>query len=281
MAPKAVILLSGGLDSTTVLAIAKSQGFSPFAITFRYGLRHEFEIEAARRVAQTYDVSDHAIIDIDLGSFGHSALTGDIEVPKDRTISLSSEGIPVTYVPARNTVFLSFALARAEVLDSTDIFIGVNALDYSGYPDCRPEFIDAFQKLANLATRTATEQGKKVTIHTPLIHLTKAQIIQKGIELGVANSVLIKVNQIGTLTETLETIKTAKKAGYTSVVSHRSGETEDTTIADIAVGADAGQIKTGSVSRSERVAKYNRLLKIEEELGNKAVFRGKNVLSHK
>ena len=157
MEPKAIILLSGGLDSTTTLAIVKSMHFSPCAITFRYGLRHEFEIEAARRVAQAFGVSDHIIIDIDLGSFGHSALTGEIEVPKDRNISSPSEGIPVTYVPARNTIFLAFALARAEVLNSTDIFIGFNALDYSGYPDCLPEYIEAFQKLANLATKSATE----------------------------------------------------------------------------------------------------------------------------
>lgn len=185
MEPKAIILLSGGLDSTTTLAIAKSLHFSPCAITFRYGLRHEFEIEAARRIAQACGVTDHVIIDIDLGSFGHSALTGELEIPKDRKLNTPSEGIPATYVPARNTIFLSFALARAEVLDSTDIFIGVNALDYSGYPDCRPEYIDAFQKLANLATKSTTEDGHKVNIHTPLLHLTKAEIIRKGMELDV------------------------------------------------------------------------------------------------
>ena len=185
MEPKAVILLSGGLDSTTVLAIAKKARFSPCAITFRYGLRHEFEIEAARKVAQIYDVTDHLIIDIDLRAFGGSALTAEIEVPKDRLVSDPSNGIPITYVPARNTIFLSFALARAEVIQATDIFIGVNALDYSGYPDCRPEYIEAFQKMANLATKATTEGGNSITIHTPLIDMTKAQIIRKGIELEV------------------------------------------------------------------------------------------------
>jgi 7-cyano-7-deazaguanine synthase len=185
MERKAVILLSGGLDSTTTLAIAKNQGFSSYALTFRYGLRHEFEIEAARRVARSYDVTDHIIVEIDLRSFGGSALTGKMEVPKDQSVTQRENGIPVTYVPARNTIFLSFALARAEVIQATDIFIGVNALDYSGYPDCRPEYIDAFQNMANLATRAAVEGNQSVTIHTPLIDLTKAQIIRKGVELGV------------------------------------------------------------------------------------------------
>ncbi len=184
MERKAVILLSGGLDSTTTLAIARNQEFSPYALTFRYGLRHEFEIEAARRIAQLHKVSDHIIVDIDLGSFGGSALTSEMEVPKNRPVNESSGDIPVTYVPARNTIFLSFALAWAEVLGATDIFIGVNALDYSGYPDCRPEYIEAFRNMANLATRAGIE-GKAITIHTPLIDLTKAQIIQKGKELGV------------------------------------------------------------------------------------------------
>ena len=184
MERKAVILLSGGLDSTTTLAIARNQEFSTYALTFRYGLRHEFEIEAARRVAREYSVSDHIIVDIDLGSFGGSALTSEMEIPKNRQVNESSGDIPVTYVPARNTIFLSFALAWAEVLEATDIFIGVNALDYSGYPDCRPEYIKAFHNMANLATRAGIE-GKAITIHTPLIDLTKAQIIQKGGELGV------------------------------------------------------------------------------------------------
>ncbi len=185
MESKAVILLSGGLDSTTTLAIAKDRGFSPYALTFRYGLRHEFEIEAARKVSRTYGVTEHILVDIDHRSFGGSALTGDGKVPKDRLVNKPSDGIPLTYVPARNTIFLSFALARAEVLQATDIFIGVNVLDYSGYPDCRPEYIEAFRNMANLATKATTEGNQSIAIHTPLINLTKAQIIQKGMELGV------------------------------------------------------------------------------------------------
>ena len=185
MGSKAVILLSGGLDSTTTLAIARDRGFSLSALTFRYGLRHEFEIEAARRVCRTYDVTDHIVVEIDLRSFGGSALTGDGAVPKDRSLERPADGIPATYVPARNTIFLSFALARAEVLQATDIFIGVNALDYSGYPDCRPEYIEAFRNMANLATKATTQEGQSITIHTPLIDLTKAEIIQEGTRLGV------------------------------------------------------------------------------------------------
>ncbi len=189
MEQKAVILLSGGLDSTTTLAIARDQGFSLYALTFRYGLRHEFEIAAAKKVVRSYEVADLRIVDIDLRSFGGSALTGEGKVPKDRLGNESTDNIPTTYVPARNTIFLSFALARAEVLQATDIFIGVNALDYSGYPDCRPKYIEAFQNMANLATRAATEGGQPVTIHTPLIDLTKAQIIRKGVKLGVDYSI--------------------------------------------------------------------------------------------
>ncbi len=185
MARKAVILLSGGLDSTTTLAIAQNEGFALYALTFRYGLRHEFEIEAASRVARAYEVADHIIVDINLRSFGGSVLTGKGEVPKDRPLGRLENAVPATYVPARNTIFLSFALARAEVLGAGDIFIGVNALDYSGYPDCRPEYIEAFQTMANLATRAATEGNQSITIHTPLIDLTKAQIIRKGADLGV------------------------------------------------------------------------------------------------
>ncbi len=184
----AVVLLSGGLDSTTVLAIARSEGFRAYALTFRYGQRHEVEIKAAKRVAAAFDVREHAIAQIDLRMFGGSALTADIEVPKDRALddmSSSNQGIPITYVPARNTIFLSFALAWAEVLSSADIFIGVNALDYSGYPDCRPEYIEAFEKMANLATRAGVEDGARFRIHTPLIRLSKAEIIRKGLELGV------------------------------------------------------------------------------------------------
>ncbi|MFC2027864.1 7-cyano-7-deazaguanine synthase QueC [Chloroflexota bacterium] len=185
MERKAVILLSGGLDSSTVLLIAKDQGFSPHTLTFRYGLRHEFEIDAAKRIAQTYNVKDHIIVDIDLRTFGGSALTDEKNIPKDRSVSEFSEGIPITYVPARNTIFLSFALAWAEVLEANDIFIGVNALDYSGYPDCRPEYIEAYQTMANLATKAGVEGGQELVVHTPLIDLTKAQIIQKGASLGI------------------------------------------------------------------------------------------------
>jgi 7-cyano-7-deazaguanine synthase len=183
--PQAVVLLSGGLDSTTTLAIAKAQGFLPHAMTFRYGQRHEFEINAARRIAQAMGVSDHIVVDIDLRQLGGSALTSDIPVPKDRGLDEMDEGIPVTYVPARNTVFLSFALAWAEVLGAVDIFLGVNAVDYSGYPDCRPEYLQAFEKMANLATKMSTESGQTLRIHVPLIHLKKSEIIKLGLELGV------------------------------------------------------------------------------------------------
>lgn len=181
MPKSAVVLLSGGVDSTTTLAIAKSQGFACYALSFRYGQRHAVELEAARRVASALDAAEHKIVDIDLRTFGRSALTDDIAVPKDRPWD---ESIPVTYVPARNTIFLSFALAWAEVLGARDIFIGVNALDYSGYPDCRPEYIAAFQRMADLATKAGVE-GARFRIHTPLIEMTKAEIIRKGIDLGV------------------------------------------------------------------------------------------------
>jgi len=183
--PRAVVLLSGGLDSTTCLAMAKAQGFQCHALSVLYGQRHEVEIQAARRVAQALGATQHREIGVDLSSFGGSALTADIEVPKGRSEADMSGGIPVTYVPARNTVFLSLALAWAETLDSTDLFIGVNALDYSGYPDCRPEFIMAFENLANLATKMSTTQGRRIKIHAPLIRMTKAQIIQAGLKLGV------------------------------------------------------------------------------------------------
>lgn len=182
---KAVVLLSGGLDSTTTLAIARSQGFEPYAITFRYGQRHQVEIEAARRVAAHFGVAEHVIVDIDLRTFGGSALTSDVDVPKSRSAEEMAAGIPVTYVPARNTIFLSFALGWAEVLEAGDIFIGVNAVDYSGYPDCRPEYIFAFETMANLATKAGVEGRTRFTIHTPLIHLTKAEIIRHGLGLGV------------------------------------------------------------------------------------------------
>ena len=181
----AVVLLSGGLDSTTMLAIAREAGLEPHAMTFRYGQRHAREIEAARRVAARFGVRDHVVVDIDLRTFGGSALTADVDVPKDRTAHEMGEGIPVTYVPARNTIFLSFALAWAEVLGAQDIFIGVNALDYSGYPDCRPEYVAAFERMANLATRGGVEGTNPIRIQAPLLHLTKAQIIQRGLALGV------------------------------------------------------------------------------------------------
>ena len=182
---KAVVLLSGGLDSTTILAIAKSEGFDVYAMTFRYGQRHLAEIEASRRIAERQGVAAHTVVDIDLRRFGGSALTSDIEVPKGRAVDDMARDIPITYVPARNTIFLSFALAWAEGLKSEDIFIGVNALDYSGYPDCRPEFIAAYQQMANLATREGVEGRQHLTIHTPLIALTKAQIVRRGLDLGV------------------------------------------------------------------------------------------------
>ncbi|MGH7618027.1 MAG: 7-cyano-7-deazaguanine synthase QueC [Gemmatimonadaceae bacterium] len=188
--PDAVLLLSGGLDSTTLLAHAIHEDFSVHAMTFRYGQRHAGEIDAARRVAAAYGVRDHVVVDIDLRTFGGSALTTKMAVPKDRNLSAeSSAGIPSTYVPARNTIFLSFALAWAEVLPASDIFIGVNALDYSGYPDCRPEYIAAYERMANLATRGGVEGTNLVRIQTPLIDLTKAQIIRRGHELGVDYSI--------------------------------------------------------------------------------------------
>jgi 7-cyano-7-deazaguanine synthase len=182
---RAVVLLSGGLDSTTALAIAKDKGFACHAMSFRYGQRHSVELARAQEVAKFFGVEQHVIVDIDLRQFGGSALTSDIEVPKNRSVDDMGHGIPVTYVPARNTVFLSFALAWAETLGVSDIFIGVNALDYSGYPDCRPEYIEAFERMANLATKAGVEGAQQLKIHTPLIHLTKAQIIQKGLSLGV------------------------------------------------------------------------------------------------
>jgi 7-cyano-7-deazaguanine synthase len=182
---KAVVLLSGGLDSTTTLAIAKQQGYEISALTFAYGQRHAVEIQAARRIAERYGVSRHVIVPIDLRLFGQSALTADLDVPKGRSPEEMAAGIPVTYVPARNTIFLSFALAWAEVLGSGDIFIGVNALDYSGYPDCRPEYVEAFERLANLATKASVEGKMPLRIHAPLLHLTKAEIIRTGLGLGV------------------------------------------------------------------------------------------------
>jgi 7-cyano-7-deazaguanine synthase len=181
MSRPAIILMSGGLDSTTCLAIAQAQGFGPiYSMSFDYGQRHRHELAAAERIARTMKVAEHRVIVIDLRQFGRSALTDDIAVPKDRDEATMSSGVPITYVPARNTIFLSYALAWAEVLDCDDVFIGVNALDYSGYPDCRPQFIDAFQHAARMGTTRA-----RFTVHAPLVHMSKADIIRKGTELGV------------------------------------------------------------------------------------------------
>jgi len=180
-----VVLLSGGLDSTTVLAIARAQGFACHALSFRYGQRHAYELQAAERVAKALGAVEHRTANIDLRVFGGSALTSEIAVPKHDAVDEIARGIPITYVPARNTIFLSFALAYAEVLGAFDVFIGVNALDYSGYPDCRPEYIRAFEAMANLATKSGVESTQRLRIHAPLIEMTKAQIIQRGLELGV------------------------------------------------------------------------------------------------
>lgn len=181
----AVVLLSGGLDSSTVLALARERGFAPHALSFRYGQRHVHELVAAEAVVRTLGAAQHVVAQIDLRDFGSSALTADIDVPKGRSAHAMAAGIPITYVPARNTVFLSFALAWAETLGASDIFIGVNALDYSGYPDCRPEYIAAYEAMANLATKAGVEGTLKLKIHAPLIHMSKAQIIQEGMRLGV------------------------------------------------------------------------------------------------
>jgi 7-cyano-7-deazaguanine synthase len=183
-APIAVVLLSGGMDSTTTAAIAQHRGFELCALSFRYGQRHSIELDAARRVAQCLGIRQHVVLDIDLRAFGGSALTGDLAVPKDTPADQIGDRIPPTYVPARNTVFLSFALGLAEVTGSRDIFIGANAMDYSGYPDCRPEYLEAFERMANLATKAGVEGGR-MTIHAPLITLSKREIVQQGISLGI------------------------------------------------------------------------------------------------
>lgn len=186
MSPKAITLLSGGLDSTTCLAIAKQQGYALYALTFQYGQRHTAELAAAKRVAQALGVVEQVVVAFDLRQFGGSALTSEVPVPQGRSLEeMNTGGIPITYVPARNTIFLSFALAWAETLGASDIFIGINALDYSGYPDCRPEYLAAYQRLADLATKAGVEGQQRLTIHAPLLHLTKAQIIQHGLALGV------------------------------------------------------------------------------------------------
>jgi 7-cyano-7-deazaguanine synthase len=183
--PKAVVLLSGGMDSATTAAIARERGFDVHALTFRYGQRHAVELEAARRVASHLGIRRHVVLDIDLRPFGGSALTGELELPKDTPLEQIGQRIPATYVPARNTIFLAFALGWAEVLGASDIFIGANAMDYSGYPDCRPEYIQAFQRMAKLATRAGVEEGRRLTLHTPLIELSKREIVERGLALGV------------------------------------------------------------------------------------------------
>ena len=185
MKKPAVILLSGGLDSATVVAVAREEGFALYALSVDYGQRHRFELEAARRVGRAMEVKRHEVLSVDLSRFGGSALTDAIDVPKDRSVERMQEDIPVTYVPARNTVLLSLALAYAEVIGAADVFIGVNAVDYSGYPDCRPQYLEAFERLAGLATKAGVERRLEFRIHAPLLHLTKAQIIRRGTWLGV------------------------------------------------------------------------------------------------
>jgi 7-cyano-7-deazaguanine synthase len=186
---RAIVLSSGGIDSTTAIAVARLEGYEVYSLSFRYGQRHALELEAAKRVAKALGAKQHLVIDIDMAKIGGSALTDDIHVPKSRTEQEMQKEIPVTYVPARNTIFLSYALAWAEVIRASDIFIGVNAVDYSGYPDCRPEYIEAFEHMANLATKAGVEGKTQVTIRAPLIHMSKAEIIQKGIGLGVDYSI--------------------------------------------------------------------------------------------
>ena len=185
MGLKAVVLLSGGIDSTTTLAIAKNEGYNTYAISFDYGQRHSFELEKAAKIARLFKSEKHLVVDIDLRKFGGSALTDSIPVPKDRNEKDISHGIPSTYVPARNTIFLSLSLGWAEIIEAEDIFIGVNAIDYSGYPDCRPEYIEAFQQMASIATKAGVERKSKIKIHTPLINMSKAEIIKKGVSLGM------------------------------------------------------------------------------------------------
>ncbi len=185
MGLKAVVLLSGGIDSATTLAIAKNEGYNTYAISFNYGQRHSFELEKAAKIAGLFKSEKHLVVNIDLRKFGGSALTDSIPVPKDRNEKDISHGIPSTYVPARNTIFLSLSLGWAEIIEAQDIFIGVNAIDYSGYPDCRPEYIEAFQQMASIATKAGVERKSKIKIHTPLINMSKAEIIKKGVSLGV------------------------------------------------------------------------------------------------
>jgi 7-cyano-7-deazaguanine synthase len=226
--PKAVVLLSGGLDSTTVLAIARSEGYTAHALSFQYGQRHQIELHAAQRIASQLGAADHTVVNIDLRKFGGSALTSEIEVPKGRNLSEIGDGIPITYVPARNTIFLSFALAWSEVLGASDIFIGVNALDYSGYPDCRPEYIRAFEEMANLATKAGVEGHQRLKIHTPLINLRKAEIIRTGLVLGVDYSMTMSCydpsplgDACGACDSCLLRLKGFQEAGLDDPVSYR------------------------------------------------------------
>jgi 7-cyano-7-deazaguanine synthase len=226
---RAVVLLSGGLDSTTVLAIAQQEGFETYALSFDYEQHHRVELECAANVARTLGAKQHVVAKIDLRVFGGSALTSDLPIPKNRSTEDMGAEIPVTYVPARNTVFLSFALAWAEVLQTGEIFLGVNALDYSGYPDCRPEFIHAFEDMANLATKSSTEAGMRFTIHTPLIALSKAQIIQRGLELGVDYGITSSCydpspsrEACGECDSCLLRIKGFAEAGATDPIAYRS-----------------------------------------------------------
>ncbi|KOX15320.1 7-cyano-7-deazaguanine synthase [Saccharothrix sp. NRRL B-16348] len=226
----AIVLLSGGLDSTTVLAIAKDQGFTPYALSFRYGQRHVVELEAARRVAQALGAAGHKTVDIDLRAFGGSALTSDISVPKhDHLEEVDASSIPVTYVPARNTIFLSFALAYAEVVGATDIFTGVTAVDYSGYPDCRPEYMAAYEKMANLATRAGVEGETPLRLRSPLIEMSKADIIREGLRLGVDYSITSscydpdeQARACGRCDTCLLRLKGFSEAGVTDPVTYRN-----------------------------------------------------------
>lgn len=228
MTKKAVVLLSGGLDSSTCVAIAQSKGFDVYGLSFSYGQRHTIELDASKRIAKAMDIRRHEVIDIDLRAFGGSALTDDIDVPKDRDLHDTND-IPVTYVPARNTIFLSFALAFAETIGANDIFIGVNAMDYSGYPDCRPEYIAAFQDMARLATKIGIEGDDGVRINTPLIDLSKAEIIKTGINLGVDYSMTTSCydpdeNGIscGRCDACLLRLKGFKEAGHPDPIEYRA-----------------------------------------------------------
>ncbi len=227
--PKAVVLLSGGIDSTTTLAIAKTGGFEVYALSIRYGQRHEIELESARQTARHLGAAQHLVMDIDLRSFGSSALTDDIAVPKNRDIAAGAE-IPVTYVPARNTIFLSLALGWAEVLKAGDIFIGANAVDYSGYPDCRPEYLEAFERMANLATKAAVE-GQRIRIQAPLLRMTKAEIVRRGVELGVDYSLTRSCYDPSTGGEAcglcdacLLRLKGFREAGLSDPIKYRQGD---------------------------------------------------------